>query len=135
MVPQKDSVDTGRKLYVHKTFRRRSGRLLNVLYTFNLRSVYTGELIMDIHLLQMISAFILELQLNFFGLPIIKNENVKYHKCIYSNIANYTFIHLNLHFGIRIRVIEFHYFFYLCWVYILLNSVFYHSIYVLFNFA
>ena len=110
MVPQKDSVDTGRKLYVHKTFRRRPGRLLNVLYTFNLRSVYTGEFIMDIHLLQMISAFILELQLNFFGLPIM-NENVKYYKCIYSNIVNYTFIHLNLHFGIRIRVIEFHFFF------------------------
>ena len=111
MVPQKDSVDTGRKLNVHKTFRRRPGRLLNVLYTFNLRSVYTGELIMDIHLLQMISAFILELELNFFGLPIIKNENVKYHQCIYSIIVNYTFIHLNLHFDIRIRVIEFHFFF------------------------
>ena len=32
-------VDTGRKLNVHKTFRRRPGRLLNVLCTFNLRSV------------------------------------------------------------------------------------------------
>ena len=29
-------VDTGRKLKVHKTFRRRPGRLLNVLCTFNL---------------------------------------------------------------------------------------------------
>ena len=74
-------VDAGRKLNVHKTFRRRPGRLLNVLCTFNLRSVYMGELIMDIDLLQMIIAFILELQLYFFGLPIIKNENVKYHKC------------------------------------------------------
>ena len=35
-------VDTGRKLNVHKTFRRRHGRLLNVLYTFNLRPVSTG---------------------------------------------------------------------------------------------
>ena len=35
-------VDTGRKLNVHKTFRRRPGRLLNVLYTFNLRPVSTG---------------------------------------------------------------------------------------------
>ena len=35
-------VDTGRKLKVHKTFRRRTGRLLNVLCTFSLRSVSTG---------------------------------------------------------------------------------------------
>ena len=35
-------VDTGRKLNVHKTFRRRPGRLLNVLCTFNLRFVSTG---------------------------------------------------------------------------------------------
>ena len=35
-------VDTGRKLSVHKTFRRRLGRLLNVLRTFNLRPVSTG---------------------------------------------------------------------------------------------
>ena len=36
-------VDTGRKLNVHKTFRRRPGRLLNVLCTFNLRPVSTGQ--------------------------------------------------------------------------------------------
>ena len=30
-------VDTGRKLNVHKTFRRRPGRPLNVLCTFNVR--------------------------------------------------------------------------------------------------
>ena len=35
-------VDTVRKLNVHKTFRRLSGRLLNVLCTFNLRPVSTG---------------------------------------------------------------------------------------------
>ena len=35
-------VDTGRKLNVHKTFRRSPGCLLNVLYTFNLRLVSTG---------------------------------------------------------------------------------------------
>ena len=38
-------VDTGRKLNVHKTFRRRPGRpgcLLNVLCTFNLRPVSVG---------------------------------------------------------------------------------------------
>ena len=33
-------VDTGRKLSAHKTFK---GRLLNVLCTFNLRPVSTGE--------------------------------------------------------------------------------------------
>ena len=35
--------DTGRKLNVHKTFRRRPGRFLNVLYTFNLRPVFMGQ--------------------------------------------------------------------------------------------
>ena len=35
-------VGTGRKLNAHKTFRRRPGRLLNVLCTFNLRPVSTG---------------------------------------------------------------------------------------------
>ena len=38
-------VDTGRKLNVHKTFRRRPGRLLNVLCTFNLHPVSTGYVI------------------------------------------------------------------------------------------
>ena len=32
-------VDTGRKLNVRKTFRRRPGRLLNVLCAFNVRPV------------------------------------------------------------------------------------------------
>ena len=35
-------VDTGRKLNVHKTFRKRPRRLLNVLCTFNLRPVSAG---------------------------------------------------------------------------------------------
>ena len=38
----KGPVDTGRKLNVHKTFRRHPGRLLNVLCTFNLRPVSMG---------------------------------------------------------------------------------------------
>ena len=38
-----DPVDTGRKLNVHKTFRRRLERFPNVLYTFNLRPVSTGD--------------------------------------------------------------------------------------------
>ena len=46
-LPQKVAVwgpvDTGRKLNVHKTFRRRPERLLNVLCTFNLRPVSMGE--------------------------------------------------------------------------------------------
>ena len=36
-------VDTGRKLNVHKTFRRHRGCLLNVLYTFNIRPVSAGK--------------------------------------------------------------------------------------------
>ena len=36
-------VDTGRKLNVYKTFRRRPGRLLNVLCAFSLRPVSAGR--------------------------------------------------------------------------------------------
>ena len=35
--------ETGRKFNVHKTFRRRPGRLLKVLCTLNLRPVSTGK--------------------------------------------------------------------------------------------
>ena len=42
-----NSVETGRKLDVHKTFRRRAGRLLNVLCMFNLRPVSTGKELAD----------------------------------------------------------------------------------------
>ena len=38
-------VDTGRKLNVHKTFRRRPGRLLDVLCTFNLCPMSMGVLL------------------------------------------------------------------------------------------
>ena len=37
-------VDAGRKMNVHKTFRRRPGPLLNVLCTFNLPPVSAGFL-------------------------------------------------------------------------------------------
>ena len=37
------TVDTGRKWTVHKTFRRRPGRLLNVLCTVNLRPVSAAQ--------------------------------------------------------------------------------------------
>ena len=41
-LPPPPPVDTGRKLNVHKTFRR---RLLNVLCLFSLRPVSTGPLL------------------------------------------------------------------------------------------
>ena len=41
-------VDTGRKLNVHKTFKRRHGYLLSVLCTFNLRPVSTGSDLLDL---------------------------------------------------------------------------------------
>ena len=37
-------LDTGRKFNLHKTLRRNSGRLLNVLCTFKLRPVSMGKL-------------------------------------------------------------------------------------------
>ena len=40
-----DPVDTVRKLNVQNSFRRRPGRLLNVLCTFNFRPVSTGIMI------------------------------------------------------------------------------------------
>ena len=40
-------IDTGRKLNVHKTFRRRPQRLLNVLCTFSLHPVPTGMFFMN----------------------------------------------------------------------------------------
>ena len=40
-------VNTGRKINVHKMFRRRPGRLLNVLCTFSLRPVST-EILVDL---------------------------------------------------------------------------------------
>ena len=35
-------LDTGRNLNVHKTFRKRPGNLMNVLFTFYLRPVFRG---------------------------------------------------------------------------------------------
>ena len=40
-----DTVDTGRKLDVNKTLKRRPGRFLNVFYTFSLRPVSSGEIL------------------------------------------------------------------------------------------
>ena len=41
-------VDTGSKLNAHKMFRRRPGRLLNVLCTFSLLPVPTGKAVVVI---------------------------------------------------------------------------------------
>ena len=44
-ISPRSPVDTERKLNIHKTFKRRKrrpGRLPNILYTFNLRPVFTG---------------------------------------------------------------------------------------------
>ena len=46
-IHRKGPVEIGRKLKVHKTFRRRPRRLLNVLCTFNLRPASTGILVAD----------------------------------------------------------------------------------------
>ena len=43
-------VDAGRKLNVHKTFRRRPGRLPNVLCTFNLSFVSAGLLKIKVYI-------------------------------------------------------------------------------------
>ena len=45
-----DPLDTGRKLNVHKTFRRRPGHLLNVFCMFNIRSVSRGYVIIGLNL-------------------------------------------------------------------------------------
>ena len=56
-------IDTGRKLNVHKKFRRCPGRLLNVLCTFNLRPVYTGILISSIEIHKSSSKYSVNLEL------------------------------------------------------------------------
>ena len=54
-------VDTGRKLNVHKTFKRRHGYLLSVLCTFNLRPVSTGSDLLDLP--------------NYFFFYLLKNQS------------------------------------------------------------
>ena len=43
-IPFQSLVDAGRKLNLHKTFRRRSGRLRNVLFTFSVSPVSMGSI-------------------------------------------------------------------------------------------
>ena len=45
MTASDEPVDTGRKLNGHRTFRKRPGRLLNVLGEFSLRPVPTEKII------------------------------------------------------------------------------------------
>ena len=66
-------VDTGCKLKVHKTFRRRAGRLLNVLCTFNSCPVSTGNLIL-IWKVQKSNLF-LQIGINFFPSSSGKQSN------------------------------------------------------------
>ena len=47
---RRNPVDTGCKLNVHKTFRRRPGCLLNVFCTFNLRLVSMGKCLFPLNL-------------------------------------------------------------------------------------
>ena len=57
-------VDTGRKLNVHKTFRRPPELLLNVLCTFNLRPVSIGILLVLTHLFVVTILLVLQPYLN-----------------------------------------------------------------------
>ena len=50
-------------------FRRRTGRLLNVLWTFNLRPVSTGKIL--------IKSGVLSLALGEISLSILKDENLQ----------------------------------------------------------
>ena len=67
-------VDAGRKLNIHKTFRRRPGRLLNVLCTFKLRPVSTGILLQVLSRLQ-VSCFAYKFVICYFrdGLFYFRN--------------------------------------------------------------
>ena len=47
---QSHPLGTGRKLNVHKTFKRRPGRLLNVLCTLNFCPVSREQMIEKVHL-------------------------------------------------------------------------------------
>ena len=52
-------IDTGRKLNLHKTFRRRPGRLLNVLCMFNLCGVSTGNTVLITLITKLFGAMLL----------------------------------------------------------------------------
>ena len=70
-------VDTGRKLDVHKTFRRRPWRLLNVLCTFNLRPVSTGKFWLIITLrFKLLSFLEVMKKINDLTTIILKKEEV-----------------------------------------------------------
>ena len=72
-------IDTGRKLIVHKTFRRRPGRLLSILCTFNLRPVSTG--------LGMYFLFVYQIGLISSGSCISSLLRVKYSCFAYNSLC------------------------------------------------
>ena len=95
-----DPVDTGRKLNVHKTFRRRPGRLLNALCTFNLRPVSTGEVFYKKGILKYFARFTgKQLCRNFFfnkvaGLRVVtllKETPIKVFSCKFYEIFENSF--------------------------------------------
>ena len=59
-------VDIGRKLNLYKTFRRRPRCLLNVLCTFNLHPVSTGDLFCSLHYFQIA----IDLVITFFSYSV-----------------------------------------------------------------
>ena len=63
-IPVLISLDTGRKFNVYKTFRRLPGRLLNVLYMFNLQPVFKELLSLVTNIIYFV---LLILTLNFSG--------------------------------------------------------------------
>ena len=83
-------LDTGHKLNVHKTFRRRPGHLLNVLCTFNLRPVSTGVLLNLIFLTRSIKLS----KTNNFGTCFEQYEGTTL--CLKENIKNATYLGNNL---------------------------------------
>ena len=72
-------VDTERKLNVHQTFRRRHERLLNVLYTFNLRPVSTGKVTWKLfhNLFERVFSLDANLHIMGGGWEVLKNNHKK----------------------------------------------------------
>ena len=94
-------VDTGRKLNVHKTFRRRPGRLLNVLCTFNLRPVFTGK---KWHTLQ---------KVYFCGRKTCPNSLVLCYRR-YTAITEFSYLHLHIPFCMNPTFLQL-YSMHFCW--------------------
>ena len=85
-------LDTGRKLSVRKTFRRRPGRLLNVLYTLNLRTVSKGTAHQLQQRLKLSVSLIYRVLFNYFNcdcdFKTAKNNDL----CSFRNQTNESFL-------------------------------------------